>query len=97
MHLRSQSTQHQKSFVREIPLSVPDYILLGIVLISLLMYLGLLLTGTLPTYIVAFIPVIWLLYWLKNCSLCYSTPLDFALIGLLILATLGAVFSPDLT
>ncbi|NLA27911.1 MAG: hypothetical protein GX878_11015, partial [Firmicutes bacterium] len=85
-----------KTFTKKIPMPLPDYILICIALLSALMYMVLFLFGSIPIYAIALLISVWLFYWLKSCHLSFVTPLNYPIICLLIVASLGLFISTDL-
>lgn len=75
-------------------MSTPDYILIGMAFLSVLMYIALVLEGSIPSFALLLLPFLWLLYWIKNGRLSFSSPLDFPILALLIVASQGIWISP---
>jgi len=96
MRFESHSSSHSKLLVRKIPMPITDFILIGIGLLSVLMYAALLVIGSIPPYTLLLLPVLWLVYWIKSSHLSFSTPLDFPLLGLFLIASLGLLISSKL-
>ena len=79
---------------RKIPLTVQDGILIVLGGISTLFY-GLLMMEQ-PVHVILYLPFIiaWLLYWVKTRQPGTSTPLDIAILALLLVAVLGVFVTP---
>ena len=73
---------------------MPDFILIGLAILCAMFYTVLMLELSVSIYF--FIPlfVAWIIYWLKSRQIGYSAPLDLPILGLLIIAALGLVFTP---
>ena len=84
----------RRRLAHKVPLTVQDGILIVLAIISAFFY-GLLMMEQ-PVHIILYLPIIiaWLLYWLKTRQPGASTPLDIAILALLLVAILGAFVTP---
>jgi len=68
-------TSH-KGYARSIPLSMPDFILIGLAILSAMFYTVLMLELSVSIYFFVPLLVAWIIYWLKSRQIGYSAPLD---------------------
>ncbi len=94
MSPKRQQLSQPQTFIHKIHPTLPDYILIGIACLCGLLYVLLLLGQSITPYLLVLLPLAWLFYWVKNRRLSFSTPLDIPILALLLLATLGAFFTP---
>lgn len=90
----STSSSHHRAFARPIPLSIPDFILIGLVVICALFYAVLMLDLSIdPLFFIPLLAV-WLVYLLKSQHFGSTAPLDIPIVSLLVIASLGILFTP---
>lgn len=90
----STSSSHHRAFARPIPLSIPDYILIGLVVLGSLFYAVLMLELSVDPLF--FIPLLaaWLVYLVKSLHFGSTAPLDIPIVSLLVIASLGFLITP---
>lgn len=90
------SSSRHKAFSRFIPISTPDVILIGLVILCALLYAVLMMELSVSVVFLIPLLVAWLIYWVKSHQLGTSNPLDLPILGLLIVASVGFIFAPSM-
>lgn len=86
-------TSH-KGYARSIPLSMPDFILIGLAVLCAMFYTVLMLELSVSIYFFVPLLVAWIIYWIKSRQVGYSAPLDLPILALVIVGILGIFFMP---